>query len=345
MSAATDLEPTPQRTTIRDVALEAGVSTATVSRVLNDSGQVAPETKAMVLQAIERHGLTARRRSRPRGRTGLVSVRCPYLLDDYFGIILSSVAWSLRQRDKGVLLSAEAKDGNEPSLSELLGSDTTDGAVLILPPEPSQKLTDLRAQGFPFVVIDPRTALPPDIAAVSAGHLAGARVATEHLINLGHQRIAAIAGPLNWIATDGRLLGYRAALAACGRLAPRELVSVAGEPTIEHGIHAARTLLDLEQPPTAIVAFNDKIAVGVIEAATERGLRVPHDLSVVGFDDLDLSRVVRPQLTTVRQPLEEMARLGVELLLRLIEGRDISALHVELATELVLRSSTAPPPS
>ena len=175
--------------------------------------------------------------------------------------------------------------------------------------------------------------------------MSGARIATEHLINLGHRRIAAIAGPLNWIATDGRLLGYRAALAYAGQLAPEELVSVAGEPTIDHGLEAARALLDLAQPPTAIVAFNDKIAVGAMEAAAERGLRVPEHLSVVGFDDLELSRVVQPRLTTIRQPLEEMARLGVELLLRLIEGREINALHVELATELVVRSSTAPPAS
>jgi LacI family transcriptional regulator len=156
-------------------------------------------------------------------------------------------------------------------------------------------------------------------------------------------RIAAIAGPLNWIATDDRLLGYRAALAAAGRLAPEGLVRVGGEPTIAHGVAAARALLDLAEPPTALVAFNDKIAIGAMEAATERGLRVPEDLSVVGFDDLELSRVVVPRLTTVRQPLEEMARLGVELLLRLIDGGEIDTLHIELATELVHRASTAPP--
>jgi LacI family transcriptional regulator len=343
MTAGADLDPSRQRSTIWVVASEAGVSTATVSRVLNESGHVAAGTRATVLEAIERHGLKPRKRSRPRMPAGLVAVRCPYLLDDYFGSILSSVVWSLRQRGKAVLLSAEARDGNEPSLSELLGAGTAEGAVLILPPEPASVLTDLRAQGFPFVVVDPRTRPMPDIAAVSASHLTGARMATEYLVNLGHRRIAAIAGPLNWIATDSRLLGYRAALAASGRLASEELVTVAGEPTIAHGLEAARQLLDLAEPPTAIVAFNDRTAVGAIDAAVERGLEVPRDLSIVGFDDLDLSRVVRPRLTTVRQPLEEMARMGVELLLRLVEGREIKTLHVELATELVVRSSTAPP--
>jgi LacI family transcriptional regulator, galactose operon repressor len=133
-------------------------------------------------------------------------------------------------------------------------------------------------------------------------------------------------------------------LANSGSLAPEEYVRHGGEPTITHGYEAAAELLDLPEPPTAIVAFNDKMAIGAIQAARERGLSVPADLSVVGFDDLDLSRSITPSLTTVRQPMEEMARVGVALLTRLIEGRPIDALHVELATELVVRESTGPPP-
>jgi LacI family transcriptional regulator len=265
----------------------------------------------------------------------VVMVRCPYVLDDYFGAILSAIARTLRQRGKTLLLSV----GDEP----LVRPGITEGALLVLPPEPGAALADLRASGYPFVVVDQRTALPPDIAAVSSAHLAGARLATEHLLQLGHTRIAAIAGPRNWIAAQDRLLGYRTALAASGRLAPEELVREAGEPTVAHGRAAARDLLDLAEPPTAIVAFNDKVAIGAIDAAASRGLHVPGDLSVVGFDDLELSRVVTPRLTTVRQPLEEMARMGTELLLRLIDGREIDTLHVELATELVVRDSTAQP--
>ena len=150
MYATSDVEASPQRSTIREVAREAGVSTATVSRVLNENAHVSADTRALVLQAIQRHGLTARRRGRARLQAGMVTVRCPYLLDEYFGVILSSVAWSLRQRGKGVLLSAEAKEGNEPSLSELLRPDTTEGAVLILPPEPSELLTNSARPGVPL---------------------------------------------------------------------------------------------------------------------------------------------------------------------------------------------------
>lgn len=333
-----------QRATIVDVAREAGVSTATVSRVLNGGASVSPQTRAVVLAAIERHGLTARRRRvRDRLLPGVVAVRCPYVLDDYFGAILSAIARTLRERGKALMLSVEALEGDEPSLAELLRTGITEGALLILPPEPGPVLADLRAAGYPFVVVDQRAALPPGIAAVSAAHLAGARLATEHLLRLGHTRIAAIAGPHNWIAAEDRLLGYRTALAASGRLAPEGLIREGGEPTITHGLAAARTLLALPEPPTAIVAFNDKVAIGAMEAAAERGLRIPGDLSVVGFDDLELSRVVNPRLTTVRQPLEEMARMGAELLLRLIDGREIDTLRVELATELVIRNTTARP--
>lgn len=333
-----------QRFTMRDVAVEAGVSVATVSRVLNDNPSVASDTRAAVMAVIQRQRYSAqRRRPRPGGMEDVVAVRCPYVLSDYFGVILSSIAQTLAHYGKRLLLSAEAEDGNEPSLSQLLLSDTTVGAVLILPPEPAPILAGLNARDYPFVVVDPRTPAPPDVAAVSAAHLTGARLATEHLIKLGHERIATISGPLDCLATDGRLLGYRAALAHAGRLAPEELVRFGGEPTVEHGYEAAGALLDLADPPTAIVAYNDKVAVGALQAAAERRLVVPRDLSVVGFDASDLSALVVPRLTTVRQPLVEMGRLAVELLLSLIDGRKIATLHVELATELIVRESTAPP--
>ena len=345
VSGTVGLTTSPHRATIDDVAQAAGVSTATVSRVLNNSAHVSAPTRAAVQAAIDRHGLTPRaRRGRPRPWQDVVAVRCPYVLDEYFGAILSAIARSLREQGKVLLLSAEALEGDEPSLPALLRPGITEGAILILPPEPGAMLTGLRDQGYPFVVVDPRAALPPGTAAVSAAHLAGARLATEHLLQLGHTRIAAIAGPHTWIAAEDRLLGYRTALAAAGRLAPDDLVQQAGEPTISRGLAAARTLLDLPEPPTAIVAFNDKVATGALAAAAERGLRVPGDLSVTGFDDLELSQVVSPALTTVRQPLAEMARLGVELLLRLIAGREIHTLRIELATELVVRASTGPAP-
>lgn len=333
-----------RRPTIRDIAELAGVSVATVSRVLNNGPGVSPGTRAMVLESMERNSFTRwRRPRRPAQVPCLVAVRCPYELDEYFGLVVSVVARSLRQHGRRLVLSAEAEDGAEPSLPELLLADMTEGAILVLPPEPTEVLRALKASEYPFVLIDPRVTPPADVASVSVAHMAGARAATQHLIELGHSRIAMISGPTGQLSSDARVLGYRAALAASGRLAPPEYVPSVREPDVVHGMGAAEALLDLAEPPTAIVAFNDKMAVGAMRAAAHRGLDVPGDLSVIGFDALELSRLVQPALTTVRQPIEEMARMGVELLIRLINGREIEALHVELAADLVLGASTAPP--
>ncbi|HET9059332.1 MAG TPA: LacI family DNA-binding transcriptional regulator [Acidimicrobiales bacterium] len=335
----------PSQPTVRELAREANVSPATVSRVLRDSPGVSAPRRAAVLGAIERHGLTGKPSRRPPvPQHRLVVVRCPYVFNDVFGALLSAVARSLREAGKRALLSVEAGEGREPDISELLLPDRTEGAILILPPEPVAVIRDLRASGYPFVVITPRTPLPSNVAAVSAANMAGARAATEYLLGLGHERIAMIGGPSHWIATEGRIAGYRAGLATYQKLAPAEYIYDGGEPTVRQGYVAGRTLLALRKPPTAIIAFNDKMAAGAMRAATDNGLRVPRDLSIVGFDGLEVSEVVEPRLTTVRQPIDEMARLGVELLVRLIEGRDIETLQVVLSNKLVIGGSTGPVP-
>jgi LacI family transcriptional regulator len=178
---------------------------------------------------------------------------------------------------------------------------------------------------------------------VSAANASGARSATQHLLSLGHRRIAAILGVPEWTASVERLNGYRAALASAGVLAEPEFV-VDSDFSLEGGEAAADALLGLPHRPTAIFAFNDNMAIGTLRAARKRGLRVPEDLSVVGFDDSEESAIVTPALTTVRQPLAEMGRMAASLLLRLLENQPLEALNIELATRLVVRDSTAPPP-
>ncbi|MDQ1727241.1 MAG: LacI family transcriptional regulator, partial [Frankiaceae bacterium] len=216
------------------------------------------------------------------------------------------------------------------------------GAVLVLPPETTAELLTLRASGVPFVVADPRVRVPRDILAVSAANFAGARDASEHLTGLGHRRIGVISVDPPLAAGDERLGGHASALAAVGALVDSSLIRY-GEPIEPTGLRAGGELLDLADRPTAIVCFNDKVAVGVLHAAAERGISVPDELSVVGFDDIDVSRATTPQLTTVRQPLQEMGRMAVMTLMRVIEGHDAEALHIELAAELVVRGTTAPP--
>jgi LacI family transcriptional regulator len=230
----------------------------------------------------------------------------------------------------------------EMSLLDRLMRGTTDGAILMLPEESADELRMLQRQGFPFVVVDPREAPPEGIACVAAMHASGAKQATEHLLELGHRRIGAIAGAPGWYATEERLNGFRTALAGAGILPDPELI-VFSDWRIPQGTQAAEQLLSLPEPPTAIFGFNDNVAIGVLHAAHRRGLSVPHDLSVVGFDDTEPARIVTPQLTSVRQPLAEMGRMGVSLLVRLIEGQRVDALRLELATKLIVRDSTAPP--
>src|ERR1700734_2179710 len=217
------------------------------------------------------------------------------------------------------------------------------GAVLILPPEPRAGLDALAAQSSPFVVVDPRTAVPPGIVSISAAHFSGARTVTRHLIELGHRRIGVITGPPYWHTRDDRVGGHFAALAEAGVPGDPELMRY-GEPAAKTGVRAGRELLELRPRPSAVVCFNDKVAVGVMEAAAARGLRVPEDLSVAGFDDIDVSRATSPRLTTVRQPLQEMGRTAVTMLMRQLDGHAHEALSMELETRLVVRESTGPAP-
>src|SRR5881227_48579 len=335
------------RVTIREVADEAGVSIATVSRVLNGRGDVAPETRELVSRIIQERGYIANRGARglSNGRTGLVGLLVPLIYPAYFSAILSGATEALQEQDLRVVLSPTGHEHDrEVTLLERLMHGLTDGALIILPEESSEELERLLDGGYRFVVLDPLMPLAERIPSVSAAHTSGADQAMRHLLELGHRRIAQITGPRGWLATEDRRRGYRAALASAGIL-PDPALEVESIPEIPPGRVAAERLLDLPERPTAIFAFNDNIAIGAIQAARARGLHVPEDLSIVGFDDVEHATIVTPTLTTVRQPLAEMGRTGVSLLTRLLGRQRFETLHVELATRLVVRESTAPPPS
>ena len=339
------MSETAQRLNIRQIADLAGVSIATVSRVLNGRGDVSEETRELVSRVIRENGYTANRNARglSNGRTGLVGVLVPLVYPAYFSGILAGAAEALSEREFQIVLSPTGGEHErEVSIVDRLHG-LTDGAMIILPEESSEELERLLDSGFRFVVLDPLMPLNERIPSVSAAHMSGADQAMKHLLDLGHRRVAQITGPRGWVATEDRRRGYRAALAASGIL-PDPTLEREAEPEIDQGRAAAEQLLELSEPPTAIFAFNDNIAIGAIQAARARGLRVPEELSVVGFDDVEHATIVTPALTTVRQPLAEMGRTGVSLLMRLLEGQRFETLHVELATRLVVRDSTAPPP-
>ena len=329
--------------TIRDIAAEAGVSVATISRVLNEHENVAPETREAVLRIVRERGFSTNRSARALsgGRTGLVGVMLPMIQSSYFSTLTASVTEALHEHDlRAVICPTLHEHDREVSLLERLMRGTTEGAVLILPSESNAELSALAESGYPFVVLDPKLPLEADVPSVSAANTAGGIAATRHLLELGHTRIAAITGPPGWCATTERLDGYRAALAEATVEIDPTLV-LAGNFEIAGGRDAASQLLHRRRRPTAIFAFNDNLAIGALHAAREHGVRVPEELSIVGFDDGELAAAVTPALTTVRQPLPEMGRVAVDRLTRLLEGRSVEALRVELATRLVVRASTA----
>jgi LacI family transcriptional regulator len=335
------------RATIREIAELAGVSIATVSRVVNGREDVSPETRELVQRVVRERGYTANRNARglSAGKTGLIGATVPMLHHAYFSYILAGAAEGLYEQDMRLVLSPTMHEHHrEVSLLERLMHGTTDGAVIILPEESSDELEQLLNHGYRFVVIDPLLPLNERIPAVSAAHAAGADQAMKHLLSLGHTRIAAITGPRGWKATEDRRRGYYAALAAAGIMPDPEL-EVESNFELGGGLVAAEQLLALPKPPTAIFCFNDNMAVGAMQTARKLGVGIPEDLSIVGFDDLEEAEIVTPALTTIRQPLAEMGRIAVSLLMRLLDNQRLEALHVELGTRLVVRESTAPPRS
>jgi LacI family transcriptional regulator len=330
----------PPRVTIRQVAELAGVSIATVSRVINGQSGVSTETRENVQRVLRERGYQADMRRRS-ARSGLIGVMVPLIHPGYFAEILAGASEALYEHDMRVVLCpTRHSHTRELSLIDWLAAGEADGAVVVLPEESSEEFETLAGQGFPFVIVDPRTEVAEGIPVVCAAHSSGATQATRHLLELGHRRIGVVAGPEGWVATEERLRGYHAALAGSGVLPDPALVRYSNF-RVDGGAQAAARLLALADPPTALFTFNDSMAIGALRAASARGLRVPEDVSVVGFDDTVEAAIAVPALTTVRQPLAELGRTAVSLLLRQIENRRLEPLRVELATRLVPRDSTA----
>ena len=333
------------RVTIQDVADLAGVSIATVSRVLNSHPDVSPVTRAEVLKHVQETGYVSNRmvELRPGGRVRLIGLAVPELRGDYVTEIVAAATDALHEQGARLVICSDRRNGRSVSLRDRLLPGTTDGALLVLPSESDEELKALRESDYPFVVIEPTMPIDEGIPAVAATNWAGAKMAADHLIGLGHTHIGVISGPPTWRISEERVAGYQAALLAAGLPLSSRLVESADEATIAGGRAAAERLLSLAHVPTAIIALNDAMAVGALAAARAVGLDVPHDLSVVGFDDLEMASITTPALTTVQQPLQGLGRVGASVLWRLLEGQELDATRIELSTRLIVRESTAPP--
>jgi LacI family transcriptional regulator len=333
-----------RRPTLAAIAAEAGVSLPTVSKVVNGRPDVAPDTRARVERLLgeREYHRPGQRRGR---RAGLIDLIFNGLDSPWAVEILRGVEDWCASHAMGAAVSAVRHGSARPaSWTSALASHDTDGVLLVTSELTMPQLRQVREEGIPLVVVDPVSLPDPDLPSVGATNWAGGLAATDHLIGLGHRRIGAITGPADYLCSRARVDGYRSALDRAGISFDESLVTH-GDFHHEGGFLRGGELLDLPDRPTAIFAGSDQQALGVYEAARQRALRIPQDLSVVGFDDLPAARWVSPPLTTVRQPLAEMGRVAAEMLGDLIEGIPLRSQRVELSTELIVRYSTAAPNS
>ncbi|MEV6199690.1 LacI family DNA-binding transcriptional regulator [Streptomyces sp. NPDC051771] len=332
-----------QRPTLAVIAAEAGVSQATVSKVINGRSDVAPSTRERIEGLLQAHHyLPPGRQGRGR-RSGLVDLIIGGLDSAWAVEILRGVEAECAQRSVATVVSLVPPGGTAPSgWTALPARHHSDGVILVTASVTHAQRAQVERTGAALVVIDPIDLPGNDVPSVGATNWAGGLAATEHLLELGHRRIAAIGGRKEMLCSQARIDGYRAALERAGIEVDRALIRF-GDFQHEGGFRCARELLALPEPPTAVFAGSDQQAMGVYEAARQGGLSIPGDLSVVGFDDLPMCDWLSPPLTTVRQPLEEMGRVAARTLFQLMDGQPLVSPRMELSTELKVRLSTAPP--
>jgi LacI family transcriptional regulator len=325
------------KVTLADVAAVAQVSIPTASKALRGGSDVAAATRSRVESAMADLGYL--RPARQRSRAGLIDLVFTQLSPWAVEIIRGAEEPAMNSRTR-LAISIAADEGQRERWLDSLAGSRTDGVILVLSelsPHHRARLADLHV---PLVVIDPIGQPAPGVPSIGAANWAGGMTATEHLIELGHRRIGTITGRPELLCSRARLDGYRTALERAGIQVDDSLI-VAGDFLYASGLEAASRMLGLPDPPTAIFAGSDLQALGVYEAARQHNLQIPRDLSVVGFDDVEIAQWASPPLTTLRQPLAEMAALATRILLERIA--DTFNQRAELATNLVVRQSTAPP--
>lgn len=337
-----------RRATLADVAAAAGVSKATVSKALNGRDDVAADTRERVLAAVTDLGYRPTTAPAPDVARRAVAVvfdipASPYILNVLQGVLASATG---ERVDLLTRLAPGRADRTHRAVARAwVAEQRAAGAVGIVGltlSAPDALIEAAADAGLPFVIVDPVDTRHRRMVSIGSSNWAGARAATEHLIRLGHERIAWIGGPEASDAARDRFYGYQAALDAAGLPTDPALVR-ADQFAVATGARHARELLALDAPPTAIMAGDDEIAVGVLATAHELRVRVPEQLSVTGFDDTPQAAWTTPALTTVHQHLDDMGRMAVQTVLAMAAGRQPASRHVELATSLTVRDTTAPP--
>ena len=331
-----------RRVTMSDIAMEAGVSVATVSKVLNGSDRVSQETLSRVQDLLSERNYVRR----PAARTGpapIVDLVLREVSNPWATEIIAGAVEAARAVHATVAINVLPDAHGHSSWLDDISARGTEGVIVLLARLSDREKAALRSRGIPLAVIDPRGEPDPSVPTVGATNWSGAYAATRHLAELGHKRIAIISGPRDLYCSHARMDGYRSAMEAAGLSVDTDLMRW-GDFHVDAAFKHATAMLSMDDRPTAIFAGSDLQAMGVLEAARLAHVQVPAQLSLVGFDDIPLSRWMSPPLTSVRQPLAEMAGTAVRLVLSHWEGIGQEDRSVELATTLVVRESTGAPP-
>ncbi|MFC4243245.1 LacI family DNA-binding transcriptional regulator [Gryllotalpicola reticulitermitis] len=327
------------RTTLAVIASDADVSMATVSKVLNGRPGVAHETRDRVQSLLLAHGYL--KPGSERTVAPLIEIVFNELEDGWSLELLRGSEEVVRENGMSLVVT-KSGDRHTPAADWIDGvvKRRPFGVILVLSDVADEQKRRLRRRNIPFVLVDPSGEPAADVPSIGSANWSGGVLATNHLISLGHRDIGVIAGPQDVTNARARLSGFRAAMADAG-IPVREELIVPGNYHIDSGLEGGLQLLSNPRPPTAIFATNDLQALGVYEAARSKGIVVPDDLSVVGYDDVHFSAWAGPPLTTIHNPLAEMAAEAARLLIRFRNENQLDSIRRDLATSLVLRKSTA----
>ena len=327
--------------TIREVAESAGVSYATVSHVINNTRLVSPETRERVLAAMDalNYRPNALARSLRQGKTNTLGLVLPDSANPFFAEISRSIEDEAFKKGYSVFLcNTELDTQRELFYVDVLSKKQVDGIVFVAAGDQADSLEFLVGRNMPVVMID-REVPSVEVDAVLTDNQLGGYLATRHLLELGHQRIACISGPSSITPSAERMIGYRKALEEAGLPYDEKLI-LRGDYHAQSGMEITHSILKMNPRPTAIFALNDLMALGALRAAAEDGCTVPEDLAVVGYDDLEIARFTNPPLTTIAQPKKEIGVKAIELLVDRISRKDRSPTRLVLPPELIVRRST-----
>jgi len=331
----------PRPATIAKIADEVGVSMATVSKVLNGRGDVAPDTRIRVEASLDRHGYQRRTKRQPAS-TGMIELVFHTLGADWAMEIIRGVE-AVTGPAKVAVVVSQLEGRYRPSDDWLEGvlSRRPIGVLLVMCSLPESQQRQLRRQQIPFVAVDTDSATTASVPTVGSNNWNGGLLAARHLLQLGHRNMAVICGPQNVLCSQARLAGFRSGHDEFGLTFDQDLLRY-GNFYLQAGYEHGMDLLTRANRPTAIFAGSDMQAMGVLRAARQLGIEVPAELSVVGYDNLPVAAWTDPALTTVNQPLGDMAGTATRMLLDLAGGIEPASTRIDLVTELVVRESTAP---